>query len=207
LLGYRETWAFVIGKFMTDPIWWFYLFWLPKWLAKDFGLDLKNLGWPLIIVYTFVTIGSIGGGYISSALMHAGKSVNFARKAAFLLCALLVVPIFMATSVGNMWVAVMLVGIAAAAHQGWSANIFTLVSDCFPKNAVASVVGLGGMAGSVGAILFAEFVGRVLEKTGQYWLLFLIGSTAYLLALAIIHVLVPHIRVVKLPESAAVPVR
>jgi ACS family hexuronate transporter-like MFS transporter len=205
-LGYRETWAFIIGKFMTDPIWWFYLFWLPKWLAKDFGLDLKNLGWPLIIVYMFVTLGSIGGGYISSALMNAGKSVNFARKSAFLICAVLVVPIFMATRVGNMWVAVLLVGIAAAAHQGWSANIFTLVSDCFPKNAVASVVGLGGMAGSIGAICFAEFVGRVLEKTGQYWLLFLIGSTAYLFAFVVIQLLVPQIRTVKLPDSIAVPV-
>jgi ACS family hexuronate transporter-like MFS transporter len=201
LLRYRETWAFVIGKFMTDPIWWFYLFWLPKWLAKDFGLDLKHLGWPLIIVYTFVSIGSIGGGYISSALMRVGKTVNFARKAAFLICAVCVVPIFMATRVHNMWVAVLLVGLAAAAHQGWSANMFTLASDCFPKNAVASVVGLGGMAGSIGGILFAEFVGRVLEKTGQYWLLFLIGSTAYLFAFAIIHLLVPRIGTVRIPVT------
>jgi ACS family hexuronate transporter-like MFS transporter len=201
LLRYRETWAFIVGKFMTDPIWWFYLFWLPKWLAKDFNLDLKNLGWPLIVVYMFVTIGSVGGGYISSALIQAGRTVNFARKSAFLICATLVVPIFMATRVGNVWIAVLLVGLAAAAHQGWSANLFTLVSDCFPKNAVASVVGLGGMAGSIGAILFAEFVGRVLEKTGQYWLLFLIGSTAYLMAFVVIHLLVPRIRSV-FPEGA-----
>ncbi len=203
LLRYRETWAFILGKFMTDPIWWFYLFWLPKWLAKDFNLNLGNLGWPLIVVYTFVTIGSVGGGYISSALMNAGRSVNFARKAAFLICATLVVPIFAVTQVGNVWLAVLLVGLAAAAHQGWSANLFTLVSDCFPKNAVASVVGIGGMAGSIGAIMFAEFVGRVLQKTGQYWLLFLIGSTAYLLAFVVIHLLVPRIRTVEVAGVAS----
>ncbi len=198
LLRHREAWAFVIGKFMTDPIWWFYLFWLPKWLNKDFGLDLKQLGWPLIVVYTFVTIGSIGGGYISSALLRAGHSVNFARKMAFLLMALCVVPVSVITHLSNVWWAVIYVGLAAAAHQGWSANLFTLVSDCFPKNAVASVIGIGGMAGSAGAILFSEFIGRWLERTGRYWLLFFIGSTAYLIALAIIHTLVPRIRPVQL---------
>lgn len=203
LLGYREAWAFVIGKFMTDPIWWFYLFWLPKWLSKDFNLDLKHLGWPLIIVYTFVTIGSVGGGYISSALLKGGRTVNFARKTALFLCALCVVPVAVITRLENVWWAVLYVGLAAAAHQGWSANLFTMVSDCFPKNAVASVIGLGGMAGSVGAILFSEFVGRWLEKTGRYWLLFLIGSTAYLIALTIIHALVPRIRPVHLDEPAA----
>jgi ACS family hexuronate transporter-like MFS transporter len=201
LLGYRQTWAFIVGKFMTDPVWWFYLFWLPKWLNKDFKLDLKHVGLPLILVYTMVSVGSIGGGMISSSLLKRGRSVNFSRKMALFICACSVVPIVLVTKAPNVWIAVSLVGLAAAAHAGWSANIFTTVSDMFPKKAVGSVTGLGGMAGSVGAMLFAEVIGKTLERTGNYWVLFLIGATAYLIAFGIIHMLVPRMEPVRFPEK------
>jgi ACS family hexuronate transporter-like MFS transporter len=203
LIGYRAAWAFILGKFLTDPIWWFYLFWLPKWLSKDHALNLQQLGWPLVVVYTLVTVGSVGGGYISSALIHRGVSVNVARKTAFLVCALSVTPVALVTRIQNVWWAVLIIGLAAAAHAGWSANLFTLVSDCFPKHAVASVTGMGGMAGSLGAIIFSEFIGRWLQKTEQYWLLFGIGATAYLIALAVIHALVPRIRQVEISVDSA----
>ena len=202
LLGYRQTWAFIVGKFLTDPVWWFYLFWLPKWLNTRFELDLKHIGLPLIVVYTMVSVGSIGGGMISSSLIHRGRSVNFARKLALFICACSVVPVVLVTKAPNLWTAVFLVGLAAAAHAGWSANIFTTVSDMFPKRAVGSVTGLGGMAGSVGAMIFAEVIGKVLDRTGNYWVLFLIGSTAYLIAFGIIHMLVPRMEPAKFPEQA-----
>jgi MFS transporter, ACS family, hexuronate transporter len=191
LLRYRQTWAFIIGKFLTDPVWWFYLLWLPKWLNKDYALDLKSIGWPLVIVYSLVTIGSIGGGMISSTLMKRGMGLNASRKTAMFICATLVTPIVLVTVVSNVWIAVVLVGLAAAAHQGWSANLFTTVSDMFPKRAVGSVIGIGGMAGSLGAMLYSEVIGQVLASTGQYWVLFLIGATAYLVAFGIIQLLVP----------------
>jgi ACS family hexuronate transporter-like MFS transporter len=206
LLTYRETWAFVVGKAMTDPIWWFFMFWLPMWLNSSFKCDLKTLGWPLVIVYSFVSIGSVGGGYLSSALIHSGKSINFSRKMAFLLCALCVMPIFLANMVANMWIAALIIGLAMAAHAGWSANIFTLASDCFPKRALASVVGLGGFAGTVASVGLNYFVGWWLTRhPGNYMVFFVIAACAYSTALLIIHLLVPRIRTVRLAGTIAAP--
>ncbi len=190
LLRHKQTWAFVIGKFLTDPIWWFYLYWLPLFLNTKYGLDLSQLGLPLIVIYTMTTVGSIGGGWLSGAFIKRGWDINKSRKVVMLICALCVVPIVFA-SVVSLWVAVGLIGLAAAAHQGWSANIFTTASDMFPKRAVASVVGLGGMAGSVGGMLLATGAGFILEFTGSYLTLFIISGSAYLLALLIFHGLVP----------------
>ncbi|HEX3101301.1 MAG TPA: MFS transporter, partial [Pyrinomonadaceae bacterium] len=144
LFPHRQTWAFAIGKFLTDPIWWVWLFWLPPFLKEAYGLDITKLGLPLIVIYNFATIGSIGGGWLSSTLIRRGWTVNAARKTAMLICALFVLPVVFATSTGNLWLSVLLISLAAAGHQGWSANIFTFASDMFPKQAVGSVVGLGG---------------------------------------------------------------
>lgn len=193
LLPHRQTWAFAIGKFMTDPIWWFYLFWLPDFLNKKYGLDLKSLGLPLMTVYIIADIGSVAGGWLSSTLIKRGWSINAGRKTAMLICALCVVPIIFAASAPNKWVAVGLVGLAAAAHQGWSANIFTMASDMFPRRAVGSVVGIGGMMGAVGGMLIAKAAGYVLQFTGSYLPLFIIAGSVYLLALLIMHLLVPQL--------------
>jgi len=193
LLPHRQTWAFGIGKFLTDPIWWVYLFWLPDFLNKQHGLDLKNFGIPLAVIYIIADIGSIGGGYISSAMIKAGWSINRSRKTAMLICALAVVPIVFASITSSLWLAVILIGIAAAAHQGWSANIFTISSDMFPKQAVGSVVGIGGMLGAIGGMIIAPLVGYILQTTGSYLPIFIIAASAYLLALLIIHLLAPRL--------------
>jgi ACS family hexuronate transporter-like MFS transporter len=191
LLLHRETWAFVVGKFITDPPWWFYLYWLPLFLNSRYGLTITSLGLPIIVVYTMTSIGSIGGGWLSSRLIAAGWSVNKSRKLVMLLCAVLVLPIFFAALTSDLWVSVLIIGLAAAAHQGWSANLFTVTSDLFPKKAVGSVVGLGGMAGAIGGMIFSASAGYILEFTGSYMTLFAIAGSAYLVALAIIQLLVP----------------
>ena len=193
LLPLRQTWAFSTGKFLTDPVWWLYLFWIPDFLNKNYGLDLKSMGPPLIVIYLIADVGSIGGGWLSSALIKRGWTVNRARKSAMLLCALCVVPIVFASYASNLWVSVLLVGLAAAAHQGWSANLFTLTSDMFPRKAVGSVVGIGGMSGAIGGMCLALIVGEVLQRTGSYQILWFIAGSAYLVALAIIHLLVPRL--------------
>jgi ACS family hexuronate transporter-like MFS transporter len=168
IVGYRQTWAFALGKFVTDPIWWFYIFWLPPFLNSHFKLDLKHFGPPLVIVYLMADGGSVAGGWLSSKLLLLGWSVNAGRKTAMLICALCVVPVLFVTHIGNIWIAVVLIGLAAAAHQGWSANLFTLASDTAPKAAVSSVVGFGGMAGAIGGVLYQQFVGRVVNRTHAY---------------------------------------
>ena len=193
LLPHRQTWAFAAGKFLTDPIWWLYLFWVPDFLGRNHGLDLKTMGLPLVVIYLVADVGSIGGGWLSSHLIKRGWSTNDARKTAMLVCALAVVPMLAAAQVKSLWMAVALVSIAAAAHQGWSANLFTLVSDMFPKRAVGSVVGIGGMAGSVGGMLIALVVGAILQKTGSYVPIFVMAASAYLVALVIIQLLVPQL--------------
>jgi MFS transporter, ACS family, hexuronate transporter len=203
LFGHRQTWAFAIGKFMTDPIWWLYLFWIPDFLNRNHGLDLKSIGLPLVVIYLVADIGSIGGGWISSALIKRGWTVNAARKSAMLLCALSVVPIIFAAKASNLWVAVALVSLAAAAHQGWSANIFTLTSDMFPRSAVGSVVGIGGMAGAIGGMLIALVVGEILQRTGSYLPIFIIAGSAYLVALTIIHLLIPKLEPANLTRPAS----
>jgi len=197
LLKYRATWAFVAGKFLTDPIWWFYLYWLPKFLNERYNLDLAHLGLPLIIIYTMSSIGSISGGWLSGVFIGRGWSINRGRKTVMLICALLIVPIVFASAVTEWW-AVFLIGVATAAHQGWSANLFTTVSDMFPRKAVGSVVGLGGMAGSVGGMLIATAAGFILQFTGSYVSLFIMAGAAYVLALFIINLLVPRIERIEL---------
>jgi MFS transporter, ACS family, hexuronate transporter len=193
LLDYRQTWAFATAKFLTDPIWWFFLFWLPDFFGKTYGLDLKTFGPPLVAVYLLADVGSIGGGWLSSRLIARGWSVNRGRKTAMLVCALCVLPVSLATNADNLPVAVVIIGLAAAAHQGWSANLFTLASDLMPRRAVASVVGLGGMAGAVGGMLMAQYAGHVLESSGSYTPIFLLIGSAYLFALLIVHLLVPRL--------------
>ena len=194
LLGLRQTWAFALGKFLTDPVWWFYLSWLPKFLNKKHGLTLDKIGLPLIVIYFLADFGSIGGGWLSSSLIQRGMSVNHARKTAMLVCAFLVTPIIFASQASNLWIAVLLIGLAAAAHQGWSANLYTLVSDTFPRRVVGSVTGFGGMLGAVGGMLVAIAVGFLLQKTGgNYVPLFLIAGLAYLFAFLVIHSLSPRL--------------
>ena len=198
LLPHRQTWAFAIGKFMTDPIWWLYLFWVPDFLNRNHGLNLLAVGPPLVAIYLIADVGSIGGGWLSSALIQRGWTVNAARKTAMLVAACAVIPIVFASMASSLWVAVLLVALAAAAHQAWSANIFTLASDMFPRHAVGTVVGFGGMAGAVGGMLIAKLTGYLLETTGSYLPVFLIAGSAYLTALLIIHLLAPRLEKVEI---------
>ena len=200
LLPHRQTWVFAIGKFMTDPIWWLYLFWLPDFLNKTHGVKVtvSEMGPPLLAIYLIADIGSIGGGWLSSHWIKRGWSHNRARKTAMLICALAVVPIIFAAVVPNLWVAVGLISLAASAHQGWSANLFTLTSDMFPRKAVGSVVGIGGMAGAVGGMFISMLVGAILEATKSYVPVFILAGFAYLVALLIIHLLSPKLEPAKL---------
>jgi ACS family hexuronate transporter-like MFS transporter len=197
VLRLRQTWAFMLGKFLTDPVWWLYLFWVPDFLNRNYGINLGRVGPPLVAIYLIADIGSIGGGWLSSTLIKRGWSVNAGRKTAMLVCALAVLPMMFASGARDLWLAVALISIAAAAHQGWSANLFTLVSDTFPRQAVGSVVGLGGMAGAIGGMLIAKLTGYLLQLTGSYVPVFLIAAFAYLTALAVIHLLVPRLEPAK----------
>jgi MFS transporter, ACS family, hexuronate transporter len=193
LLPYRQTWAFTCGKFITDPIWWFFLFWIPDFLQRKHGLSLAQLGPPIVVIYLLADAGSVAGGWLSSALIGRGKTVNAARKIAMLVCAIAVIPIVVTPKVHSTLGAVLLIGLAVAAHQGFSANLFTIPTDMFPRQAVASVVGIGGMAGAVGGLLIATVVAHLLQWTGSYAVPFLIAASAYLIALAVIHLLAPQL--------------
>jgi ACS family hexuronate transporter-like MFS transporter len=198
LLVHRQTWAFALGKFLTDPVWWLYLFWIPDFFNRNHGLDLKSIGLPLITIYLVADVGSIGGGWLSGRFMKMGWTPNRSRKMAMLVCALSVLPVMFAAQVSNLWLAVLLVSIAAAAHQGWSANLFTLTSDMFPRKAVGSVVGIGGTAGAVGGMFISLIVGAILQSTKSYVPIFIIASSMYLIALLVIHLLVPRLESAKL---------
>lgn len=210
LFKYRQTWAFVVGKFLTDPIWWFYLFWIPGWLADVRGLDIKGggFGLPLVVIYSATTVGSVFGGWLSGFMINKGMAVYNARRYAMLLFAFLVVPIVFAQTGGiGLWPAIALISLAAASHQAWSANLFTTVSDMFPKRAVASVTGIGGMAGAVGGILIASFAGTILdywEKQGNidggYATLFVVAGSAYIIAWVLFNLIAGKMKVVKLDE-------
>lgn len=197
LLGYRQTWAFLMAKFLTDPIWWFYLFWVPGFFQKQHGLNLTQIGLPVVVIYLISDAGSVAGGWLSSRFLKLGYSVNLGRKLAMLACAICVVPIMVAYRTQGLWDTTLLIGLAAAAHQGFSANLFTTASDMFPSHAVASVVGIGGMAGAVGGMLIASVVGRVLQATGSYFIPFVIAGAAYLVALGVMHVIVPRLQPVE----------
>jgi ACS family hexuronate transporter-like MFS transporter len=198
LLPLRQTWAFVVGKFLTDPVWWFYLFWVPGFLQSKHGLTLTRLGAPIVVIYLISDIGSVAAGWLSSWLITRGKTVNVARKTAMLICSVGVIPVVFAYRVESTWAAVLLIGLATACHQGFSCNLYTLTSDMFSPRAVGSVVGIGGMAGAIGGLLIAAFVGHVLQWTGSYRAPFLIAGSSYLLALALIHILVPKMEPAKI---------
>lgn len=198
LLRYRQTWAFAIAKFLTDPIWWFFLFWLPDFFGKNYGLDLKTFGPALVAIYVVADVGSIGGGWLSSHLIKRGWTINAGRKTAMLVCAVCVLPVSAAIYAENLGVAVAIIGLAAAAHQGWSANLFTLASDVMPRRAVGSVVGIGGMAGAVGGMAMSKYAGYVLDNVGSYAPIFLAIGSMYLIALAIIHVLLPRLDIARI---------
>jgi len=204
LLTFKQTWAFAIGKFLTDPVWWFYLFWLPDFLRKEYHLTSREIMWPTAIVYIISSIGSVFGGWVPLKLINNHWPVFKARKTSMLIYAFCVLPIVFVQYLGaiNMWLAVLIIGLAAAAHQAWSANIFTTVSDMFPKRTTASVIGLGGLMGGVGGILltllvqkrmfiYYEGIGKI--QTG-YFIMFLICGGAYLLAWVIMHYLVPRMK-------------
>lgn len=193
LLGLRQAWAVGLGKFFTDPIWWVYLFWMPDFLNRNLHLDLRGMALPLFVVYSGASVGSVSGGWLSSWLLKRGWPVNASRKTAMLICALAVTPIMLAARTGNAWVAVGLVALAAGAHQGWSANIYTLASDMFPRGAVASVVGFGTLLGTIGGMGIAKMVGFVLQRTGSYVPVFVIAGSAYLVALAFVQALAPRL--------------
>jgi ACS family hexuronate transporter-like MFS transporter len=193
LLPHRQTWAVAVGKFLTDPIWWFYLFWSAKFFADRFGTDLKKIGPPLVAIYLMADIGSIAGGWLSSHLIGRGWSANRARKTTLLACALCVVPVSFAPLVSDQWTAVALIGLAAAAHQGFSANMYTLASDMFPRRAVGSVIGIAGMAGAVGGILMQAASGRIKDWTGSYLTMFVTAGSVYLLSVLAIHALAPSL--------------
>ena len=193
LFAIRETWAYAIPKFLTDPIWWMFLFWLPDFLGKRYGLDLKSFGLPLMAIYLLSDGGSIAGGWLSSRLIKRGWTVNAARKTTMLICAVAAMPIMAVQFVDQLWVAVAMIGLATAAHQAFSANLLTLPSDLFPGRAVASVVGIGGTAGAIGGMLVAKFVGYVLDVTNSYALIFAVAGLAYLLALASLHLVSPRL--------------
>jgi ACS family hexuronate transporter-like MFS transporter len=189
----RKVWAIAIGKFMTDPIWWFFLYWLPKFLHTTYGLTLDKIGLPLIIAYLIADVGSIGGGWLSSHFLQLGWSINAARKTTLLICAILVIPIYWASGIDDLWPAVILIGLGMAAHTGWSANMYTLATDFFPKKDMGTVVGFIGMSGAVGGMLMASATGHLIEATGSYKILFVIAASMYAIALLIIHLLVPNI--------------
>jgi ACS family hexuronate transporter-like MFS transporter len=198
LLKYRQTWSFVAGMLLVSPVWWFYLFWVPGFLNKRHGLELLQLGPPLVVIYLLADVGSIGGGWLSGWLVQRGWSLNAARKTTMLVCALAVLPVAAASVVAKPWTAVLLIGLAAAAHQGFSANLYTLVSDTAPRFAVGSIVGIGGMAAGIGGMFNAKLTGYVLEWTGEYLPLFIVASLAYLVALMVIHWLNPRLEPMRL---------
>jgi ACS family hexuronate transporter-like MFS transporter len=210
LLRFRQTWAFAAGKFLTDSIWWFYLFWFPLFMADRFGVDLKNIGLPMITVYLLADVGSVAGGWLSSRLLKVGWSPNAARKTAMLTCAVCIVPVALAPridptgsllGISNQWIAVLLVGIAAAAHQGFSANLFTLTSDMFPRKAVGSVVGIGGFAGAMGGFFMNLGAGWLKQNQGSYVTMFTIAAVAYFVALLVMHMLAPRLEPVCIEDT------
>ena len=196
LFKVRETWAYAGVHFLVDPVWWMYLYWLPDFLVKRHHLDLKTFGLPLVTIYVVADLGSIGGGWMSSRLLRAGFSLNMARKLTMLLCALLVMPIFAAAYIDSLWGAVAIIGLATAAHQGFSANLFTFPSDVFPRRAVGSVIGIGGTAGAVGGMLFAKCVGWILDRFASFTPVFAVAGSVYILAVLVIHLLSPRLEAV-----------
>jgi ACS family hexuronate transporter-like MFS transporter len=209
LLGYRQTWAYTLAMFLVSPIWWFYMYWMPKFLKNNHGIDLQQVFWPLLVVYLLADVGSIGGGGLSSWLIKRGASTNVARKTAFLVCGVCVVPVMCVARLTNMWAAVFIVGVAAAAHAGFSANLYTIVSDTVPRKAVSSVVGIGGTAGCMGMLVLAPLVGYILDWTQatygekDYLIPFVIAGSVYLIATVVIHLLLPRLEPMTFPADTS----
>jgi ACS family hexuronate transporter-like MFS transporter len=198
LFRYKQTYAICLTRFFTDGVWWFFLFWAHDFLNKTQKIDIKSAVLPLIVIYAMASIGGIFGGALSSRLIKAGRTVDFSRKTAIFTCAMLILPLVFATQVQSLWTVVILIGLAGAAHQGWASNIFTIVSDVYPIQAVGTMVGLSGFAGAIGGALGASFVGLVLQFSGSYMLIFLIASTMYLLAWLLLKFMIPHISQIKI---------
>ena len=200
-LRYRQTWGFALGKFLTDPVWWFYLFWLPDFFNKRFKLDLSHIGLPLIVIYVCSTVGSVFGGWLPKGYVRLGLPLKKARLAAMATCACLVVPIMFAGGLHSVWTAVALLSVATSAHQGWSANIFTTSSDMFPARYVGTVVSFGQVGGALGGAIFAQVAGHILQFTGSYVPLFVFCGFAYLIALGVLNLLAPGLKPAELPGS------
>ena len=201
LLTVRETWAYALGKFFIDPIWWFFLFWLPGFLGSRYNLDLLSFGPPLVVIYSMSDVGSIVGGWSSSRMIKAGRSVNYARKMTMLLCAFAVTPVIFSQSIDSLWTNVLIIGVATAAHQAFSANLYTLSSDLFPRSAVGSVIGIGGTVGAVGGMIMAKYAGFVLDSIGSYTPLFAVAGSAYFLALGAVYLLSPRLARAELGDA------
>ncbi len=194
LFRHKETYAICSTRFISDWVWWFFLFWIPDFLNKTHGIDIKEVVIPLILIYSVSSVGGIAGGWMSSKFIQTGKSIDYARKTTIIICALIILPVTLVSQVQDLWTAVTLIAFAAAGHQGWASNIFTLVSDIYPKNAVGSMMGLSGFAGAVGGALSASFIGLILESTGSYFLIFLTASSVYLINWLIIKVFIREIK-------------
>jgi ACS family hexuronate transporter-like MFS transporter len=207
LLPHRQTWAYVIARFLTDCFWWFYLFGAPQFFSDRFGLNLASRSIPIAAIYMFASVGSIGGGWLSGHLINTGWSVNKARKVSLVIFALLVAPVMFAGVTRTSWVAVTLIAVAAAAHQAWSANIFSLAGDMFPRRIVGSVTGLGGFAGAIGGVVLFTIVREIRQaaivrgETGNYFLIFLAAGLAYVVALLLAHLLAPKLEPAKVEEK------
>lgn len=199
LFKHKQTYAICLTRFITDWVWWFFLFWTPDFLNKTQNVDLKDSILPLIVIYTVASIGGIFGGSLSSYFMKTGKSADFSRKTAILICAVLALPLIFATEIRHLWVVVIIISLATAAHQGWASNIFTIVSDVYPQKAVGTMMGLSGFTGAVGGALSASFVGLVLKLSDSYTPIFLIASTMYLLAWVILKIMIPKIQPIEIP--------
>jgi len=200
LFRYKQTLAICSTRFISDWVWWFFLFWIPDFLNKVHGINIKEVVLPLVVIYAVSSIGGIGGGWISSKFIQMGKSIDFARKTTILICALIILPVMLVSQIQNLWMAVALISLAAAGHQGWAANIFTIVSDIYPKNAVGSMTGLSGFTGAVGGALSATFVGLLLDTTGSYFLIFLIAALVYLANWMILKFSIREIKSIEIPS-------
>jgi ACS family hexuronate transporter-like MFS transporter len=194
LLRFRQTYGICLSRFVTEWVWWFFLFWAPDFLKKTQGVNIKEMVLPLIIIYTFASFGGIGGGWISGYFIKTGKSIDKARKTSILICAIAVLPLIFAPLVSNMWISILFISMAAAAHQGWASNIFTVTSDIFPKNSVGTVMGIAGFCGAIAGAISATVIGTILEATGSYFIVFAMASSAYLIAWIIIKLMIPEIK-------------
>lgn len=194
LLRLRQTYGICLSRFVTEWVWWFFLFWAPDFLKKSQGVNIKEMVLPLIIIYTFASFGGIGGGWISGHFIKTGKSIDKARKTSILICAIAVLPLIFAPMVSNMWISILLISMAAAAHQGWASNIFTITSDIFPKNSVGTVMGIAGFCGALAGAISATAIGTILEVTGSYFIVFAMASSAYILAWLILKIMIPEIK-------------